>query len=79
MTIPERIEFLKAVVSTYKGNVNTSEAESEYAIMVEELKAQKKYYRDSLTYYRKMVNQGISADEQASILRKMILNMSQSA
>jgi hypothetical protein len=72
MTIPDRIDFLKNVVDQYKGKVNTAEAESEYMIMVEELKAQKKYYRDSLTYYRKMVNQGISADEQISILKKMI-------
>lgn len=72
MTIPERIEFLKAVVDTYKGKVNTADAESEYMIMLEELKAQKKYYRDSLTYYKKMVNQGINADEQESILKKMI-------
>lgn len=72
MTIPDRIDFLKGVIDQYKGKVNTSEAESEYLIMVEELKAQKKYYRDSLTYYRKMVNQGISADEQISILKKMI-------
>ncbi|MFH1369147.1 MAG: type IX secretion system membrane protein PorP/SprF [Elusimicrobiota bacterium] len=72
MTIPQRIDYLKNVVDTYKGKVNTSDADTEYMIMVEELKAQKKYYRDSLTYYKRMVNQGITADEQTSILKKMI-------
>lgn len=72
MTIPQRIDFLKNVLDNYKGKVNTSDAETEYMIMVEELKAQKKYFRDSMTYYRRMVNQGITAEEQVSILKKMI-------
>jgi hypothetical protein len=72
MTIPKRIDFLKNVLDTYKDKVNTLEAESEYAVMVGELKAQKKYYLDSLTYYRKMVDQGINRDEQISILKKMV-------
>lgn len=72
MNLPQRVKYLEKLLADYRGVTDTSSAQQEYTIMKQEWDAQNKYYRDSLTFYRKMVDRGVSKAERISILQRMI-------
>ena len=72
LTIPQRLSKIDGIIKKYGPDVKVSEAQQERSMLVNEQKAQEKYFRDSLDYYRNMVKYGINKDERMDILKRMI-------
>jgi len=72
MNLPQRVKYLEKMLADYRGITDVTAAQQEYTIMKQEWDAQNKYYRDSLTFYRKMVDKGVSKQERINILQRMI-------
>jgi len=72
MTLPQRLSKVEAMIKKYGSLTNVSEAEQEHNVLSNEKKAQEKYYRDSLDYYRNMAKYGIKKEESIDILKRMI-------
>jgi len=69
----DRVEKIKQIVVRFKDKkIDTSSAQGEYKILLEEQKNQGRMYTDSLTYYRKMVAKGIDQKTQSDLLKKII-------
>jgi hypothetical protein len=71
-SIPQRLAKIEDMIKKYGSELNISEAEQEKAVLVSEQKAQEKYFKDSLDYYRNMARYGIKKEEKMDILKRMI-------
>ena len=67
-----RRNSLKSIVESYKDKTDISEAEQELKTVNDEYNTQTVYYQDSLSYYKKMVAKGITGEECADILKRII-------
>jgi len=72
LTIPQRLAKIDAIIKKYRSELNLSEAQQERAVLINEQKAQGKYFKDSLDYYRSMAKYGIKKEEKMDILKRMI-------
>lgn len=72
MSIPQRLAMVEAITKKYGSLTNISEAEQERKTLSGEQKAQSKYFKDSLEYYRNMAKYGIKKEERMDILKRMI-------
>jgi hypothetical protein len=72
MDIKQRIAAVDVIVARYQGKIKITEAVDEQMILRNEFAAQTKFYNDALTYYKRLVRQGISVEERKDILNRMI-------
>jgi hypothetical protein len=71
-SLKSRRNSIKNLIETYKNKLDTAEAEQELKNVNDEYTAQASFYQDSMSYYRKMANKGISAEERADILKRIV-------
>jgi len=72
LDLKKRLLIIDNIVSRYQGKIKIAEALDEQMILKNELAAQTKFYNDALSYYRRLVRQGISTEERKDILKRMI-------
>jgi len=72
LDLKKRIIIIDNIVTRYQGRIKITEALDEQMILKNELSAQTKFYNDALSYYRRLVRQGISDEERKDILKRMI-------
>ncbi len=71
-SIPQRLRKVDEIIKKYGAQLNVTEAQQEHTVLVDEQKAQEKYFKDSLDYYRNMASYGIKREEKMDILKRMI-------
>lgn len=72
LDLKKRLAVVEGIVARYQGKIKITEAAEEQLILKNEFAAQSKFYNDALTYYRRLVRQGISVEERRDILNRMI-------
>jgi len=72
LNIAERLKVIKNIISKYENKLDIKQATDEYNILLQELNIQQKNYKESVLYYKKLVNRGISEEERIDLLNKII-------
>jgi len=72
MSIPQRLLKIEAIIKKFGSAMKVTDAVQERTTLLNEQKAQAKYFKDSLDYYRNMANYGIKTEEKVDILKRMI-------
>ncbi len=72
LDIKKRLHIVENIIARYSGKIKITEALDEQMLLRNEFAAQTKFYNDAIAYYRRLVRQGISAEERRDILNRMM-------